>query len=125
MANVFGCGFMRAAVLKGFKQINDKTERYEGFKLQFGENVTGLSKQHFLRKSQDLLSTTKKYRWFGEKRNDYTNIFSEELWNSLSEETKKTHTLHVCAACSNEPKYSEKQKTFPCLPGGKKKKRIK
>lgn len=105
MAFYFGCGFARVAAKSSYLNANGKVE-YDQEKRwkRYSEIFQGENKNHFEadkysfnKRSKSLVLHFKK--WKTVERGKYTEHFSTNNWQKLTEHEKRQHCRSQCKAC--------------------------
>ena len=104
---------MRTSILNGMETIHftRKNERYIDFSTQFQICELGIEEKHFHRKSNEFKVFVKKNSWRGEERKCYTEVFSKDIWENLTNEKKQQHKLYLCDECNHY--FKATQDMFP------------
>jgi hypothetical protein len=94
---------MRVNILNAFSNIHSshKHQRYVFFQEQF--TPIECNEKHFHRKSADLREFFRKHKtnWLGSNKENYTEWFSNEKWNSLPRSDQIKHIIGHCNKCTD------------------------
>ena len=105
MASFFGCGFARVAVKRSFMKPTGKVEYDQDNRLknylavfQGHQERYEVDKHSYVKRSKSLVNHFGKWKLKTNKEK-YTEHFSPNNWEKLTEYEKKQHTRTNCQAC--------------------------
>ena len=99
MAQLFNCGFVRAALLATAKTASSAHVLDAAYDALINKFSYTKEKRQFKPLYKKFLDKVRNKKWHQDSKNEYLSYFSMDEWEKLHAEERLSHTLSNCAQC--------------------------